>query len=132
MASSPGDRSMHAALRTRLGEAAGEELIEVLAPLERGELAQRSDIAELRGDFARLEGKVEREIGGIKGKIGGLKGEIGGLKGEIGGLKGEIGGLKGEIARLEGKIDSQIPRLLYVMVPIMVSLVVLVFAAVRL
>jgi hypothetical protein len=95
---------MHTALRTELGEAEGEELINVLAPLERGELALRSDVVELRGEIARLEGKIDR-------------------------LEGEI---KGMIGELRGSIDSQVPKLLCVMVPIMVSLVALVFAAVRL
>lgn len=58
-------RRLHAGLRRKLGPALADDVITVLAPLERDELATRSDIAGVKGDIARLEG----EIAGLRGEI---------------------------------------------------------------
>lgn len=68
MATEPA-RRMHAGLRRKLGAALAEDVITVLAPLERDELAQRSDVV-------RLEAKIDAGLADVRGEIVALRGEI--------------------------------------------------------
>lgn len=69
MASEP-VRRMHGGLRRKLGATLAEDLITVLAPLERDELATRSDIARLEGRIDRLEGRIDKLSGEIRAQTG--------------------------------------------------------------
>jgi predicted nucleic acid-binding Zn-ribbon protein len=65
-------RRLHEALRAKLGPGAGDDLIEVLAPLERDELASHSDILRLESEIARLDGKIDKLEGKIEAQTGKL------------------------------------------------------------
>lgn len=96
MATVPSHQQLHSSLRKALGPAPGDAMIDLLAPLERDDLARRSDVEALG---TRLDARIDR--------------------------------LDAKIDRLDGQIKAEISKLLYVLVPIMVSLAALVFVAVK-
>jgi ribosomal protein L29 len=93
----------------------------------KGEMAElRSD---LKGEMAELRSELKGEMAGLRGEMAELRGE---LKGETAELRGETAELRGEIAKLSARVDAQLPRFVWVNVPIMFGVAGLVLGAARL
>jgi hypothetical protein len=117
MVSDEARRDLYDALERRLGQGPAGTLMELLPPVGWADVARTSDLVAVRGEMAQL-----------RGEMGELRGEMGELRGE---MKGELAEVRGELAKLSARIDGQIPRFIWANVPIVASVVGLVFAAAR-
>src|SRR5262249_47190312 len=106
---------MHAGLRTKLGVPLANEVIDVLAPLERGELAERFDFVELkelyvgiRGDFVELTARVDK------------------LEAT---LSGRIDKLDARFDKLDAKVDALIPKFIWTNLAMLVAVVAILLGA---
>ncbi len=83
MPGSAGRRELHAALRHELGTDRAEELIDVLAPLERGELARQSDLLALRAEVARLDARIDKLDARLDSQLAQVRGDLAEVRGDI-------------------------------------------------
>lgn len=63
-------RKLFDSLVRELGEDSAETLMELLAPMDRSDLAQR-------GQMTAMDRRLTAEIGGLRGEIGGQPGDLG-------------------------------------------------------
>ena len=101
-------RDLFGALERSLGAVPAATLMELLPPVDWGDVARRADV----------------EAQGVA-----LRGEMAELRGE---LRGEMAELRGEMAELSARIDGLLPRQLLADVPLAFAVAGLVLAAVKL
>lgn len=155
-------RELYTALSGAIGPSAAESLMEALPPFGWSELAQRSDLALLRGDLTTEMSGLRSEMADVRTEIAGvrtgmadvrtgmaalrteLKTDMADLRTEVrtdmADLRTEVrtdmADLRTESADLRGelslKIDGQLPRFLLGNIPIIMSAAGLVLAAAKL
>ena len=91
---------MLAGLRTHVGEAVANTLMEHLPPGGWYDVARTGDIDHLRADIDRVRDDVSL-----------LRSEVGTMRSEVGNLRADIIGLHNRLDGVEGRLDDRIDKL---------------------
>ena len=91
---------MLAGLRTHVGEAVANTLMEHLPPGGWYDVARTADIDHLRADIDRVRDDVSL-----------LRSEVGTMRSEVGNLRADIIGLHNRLDGVEGRLDDRIDKL---------------------
>jgi hypothetical protein len=97
----------HHLLEPTIGEEGAATLVEVLSSVPWGDIATKSDFADLRGEFADLR----VEFAGLTGEFAGLRGDFADLRVEFAalsvGLRDDFADLRNDFADLRNDFASQ-------------------------
>lgn len=122
----------HAQLRRKLGPDLGDELINVLAPLERNELARQADLLayaeaalKIRGDLIEMKGQVAH----LDARVDKLDAKVDKLDAKIDKLDAKVDGVA---ADLRAEINKLVPKFIWSGIGMATGISGLIFAAIKL